>query len=87
MAINAVTNAGVAIREASRTYNVPYGTLHRRIKSGISTLDVKPGTKPSLGADVEQHLVSVITQLQHRGFGLTRIEVRIKFQCKQITLN
>lgn len=75
MAINAVVNAQVKIYDASRTYGIPYGTLYRRIQSGETKYDLKPGTKPALGEEVEKSLVTVINDLFQRGFGLSRLEV------------
>ena len=58
--IAAVKNRNMSIRKAAAHYNVPYGTLHRRLKG---TQTKKSGGQIYLPPAFEQHLVKTLDKL------------------------
>lgn len=75
MAINAVKNAGTRLREAAKTYNVPYSTLQYRVRHDIDSGTCRRGRKPALAAVKENTMVDAIIEMKNMGFGLSRKEV------------
>ena len=59
---------GGALREAARRYNIPLGTLSRRVH-GIVKMGCKLGLEPVLSAAIEDRLVSYIVEMSDMGFG------------------
>lgn len=70
----AVTESGVAIRCAARTYGVPYASLHDHLcRSGSRSADDQPhiGVGPALTDAEEQYAVQVLVHSAKAGFPLT----------------
>ena len=59
-AVNAVKNGGMSIRQSSRRYNIPFGTLRNKIKN-LHTSTV--GHPFQIAPDTQKLLVEVITCL------------------------
>lgn len=74
-AANAVKNENMSIRQASKTYGVPWSTLKRRLESNC--FEKTPlGPTSILGDTNENKLVKHIKKLQMFGFAPSRTEVR-----------
>lgn len=73
-AICAVKRSGMAIRQASKTYKIPFSTLHRHVTSECDHFQ-KPGPKPVLSEEIEARLVEAILAFQSFGYGLGRLEI------------
>ena len=63
--------SGTSISAASRTFNVPYATLHARV-NGKYNIDVKPGPSSILTKSEEKDLVNWIFHLSKCGFPVTK---------------
>ena len=71
---------GMGIREASRTYNLPYETLRHRTCHVVS-LECTPGPSTVLTSEEEEQVVSYLIKMSGMGFGLSRDDVmRIAFR-------
>ena len=55
---------------ASRTYNVPFDTLRRRVNGSVKP-GCKPGPSTVLGEE-EDRLANYLIQMSEMGFGLSR---------------
>ena len=76
LALDAVKN-GMSIRKAAEKYEVPKSTLSDK-KSGKSEIGVKSGRKPFLDENVEQEIVSKVSQAAEMGFGMSKRQVLLK---------
>ena len=61
----------MSIRAASKAFNVPYATLHSRIK-GKYSINVKPGPKSIFSKEEELELIKGIFHASQSGFPLTK---------------
>ena len=76
MAVNAVKNSELSIREASSVYGVPKSTLERHKNKKILTPGCLGRFRPVLNADFEKELVDYCVAMQNRLFGLTVRDLR-----------
>ncbi|CAH1956472.1 unnamed protein product [Acanthoscelides obtectus] len=74
-AIEAVQEGRVDVREAVRSFGVPYTTLPRRLRSG-NHRKLPLGPLSTLGQENEVKLVNHIKKLQKFGFSPSRTTVR-----------
>ncbi|CAH1984760.1 unnamed protein product [Acanthoscelides obtectus] len=74
-AIEAVQEGRVGVREAVRSFGVPYTTLRRRLRSG-NHRKLPLGPLSTLGQEIEVKLVNHIKKLQKFGFSPSRTTVR-----------
>ncbi|CAH1985221.1 unnamed protein product [Acanthoscelides obtectus] len=74
-AIEAVQEGRVGVREAVRSFGVPYTTLRRRLRSG-NHRKLPLGPLSTLGQENEVKLVNHIKKLQKFGFSPSRTTVR-----------
>jgi hypothetical protein len=70
-ATSSVANDNMSLREASRTYNVPFETLRRRVNGSVKP-GCKPGPSTVLGEEEEDRLANYLIQMSEMGFGLSR---------------
>lgn len=75
MAVNAVREGGLSIREAERTYSVPFNTIRRRVNGSVDMHCKRPGPQPFLGTECEKEIYEAVVQLQKIGHGLSRKEI------------
>ncbi len=70
-ATNSVLCDNMALREASRLYNVPFETLRRRVNGSVKA-GCRPGPGTVLTEEEEGHLARYLVQMADMGFGLSR---------------
>lgn len=79
-AIIAVREKQMGTLKASKTFNVPRGTLQRLSRETDKPLSAvvgkKLGRKPILGEELEAQLVSYLLQMEQRFFGCTIVDLR-----------
>jgi len=76
MAVNAVKNSELSIREASSAYGIPKSTLERHKNKKVLTLGCLGRFRPVLNAEFEKELVNYCVAMQNRLFGLTICDLR-----------
>ena len=76
MAVNAVKNSELSIREASSVYGVPKSTLERHKNKKVLTPGCLGRFRPVLNAEFEKELVDYCVAMQNRLFGLTVRDLR-----------
>ena len=76
-AIENIRRKTMGWRLASKTFNVPFTTLRRRVKEGKgSKKETLGGKRPVFDANLEQLLVEKVKDMESRFFGLTANELR-----------
>jgi len=66
MAVNAVKNSELSIREASSVYGIPKSTLERHKNKKILTPGCLGRFRPVLNAEFEKELVDYCVAMQNR---------------------
>lgn len=74
-AINAIENGTYTYRQAHETFDVPISTLHRRLKTGN-----QKKLPTVLTADEEKQFVSWVTEMAHRGFPISKEQLKDSVQ-------
>lgn len=74
-AVSAVREGGFSIRNAQRTYGVPFNTIRRRVNGSVNMNCQRPGPQPLLGSECEKEIYEAVVQLQKMGHGLSRKEI------------
>jgi transposase len=71
-AVSTVKDGGISIREAERVYSVLFDTIRRRVNGYVDMVCQRPGSKPSLGVELEKELFEAVIELQKIGHGISR---------------
>lgn len=66
-----------SIKNAAKMFNIPYSTLHDRLRFAAGFENVRLGTKPILTSLEEQELVTWITTCNMRGLPVDRQLIRL----------
>lgn len=75
MAMTAVKNNRLGVREASRYYNVPYSSLRDRLRLGVCKVP-RMGRKTTLSAENEKEFAMQVLKLSKLFFGVTTLGLR-----------
>ena len=78
-AVNACKNGEMGIRRAAEQFDIPKSTLAKKVRLAKNGKDfsVHLGRKPSLPLESETELAQLILDMEGRGFGLFRNDVRV----------
>ena len=74
--MNAVTDDGMPLKEASKVFGVPTTSLRNHLYS--KTKERHRGIKPTLKSHKEKKLVDYVFKIQELGHPLTSVELRLK---------
>ncbi|KAK9688434.1 CENP-B N-terminal DNA-binding domain [Popillia japonica] len=66
-AVSAVRVGGLSIREAERTYQVPFNTIRRRVNGSVDMNCKRAEPQPLLGTECEKNIYEAVLQLQKNG--------------------
>lgn len=75
-AMDAITDQGMKVRTAARTFGVPHTSLRDHLLG--KTIGRRRGVKPTLENDEEEKLVDYLFKMQDSGHPLTPLQLRIK---------
>lgn len=84
-AVNAVKN-GLGIRQAAKTYDIPYGTLQDRLRGKIPTNRKRLGRASILNAEQEKELADYVLKMSKLFYGLSRQQI-MKLAFNYVTEN
>jgi len=76
IAVDAVKNSELSIREASAVYGIPKSTLERHKNNKIQTPGCLGRFRPVLNVEFEKELADYCVEMQNRLFGLTVRDLR-----------
>ncbi|KAK9688436.1 CENP-B N-terminal DNA-binding domain [Popillia japonica] len=62
-AVSAVRVGGLSIREAERTYQVPFNTIRRRVNGSVDMNCKRAEPQPLLGTECEKNIYEAVLQL------------------------
>ena len=75
LALSAMKDGSLSLRQASSTFGIPKSTL-ALYKSGKSQIGIKPGQVPILSADEEKALVEYVLHMSRIGYGRTKEQLQ-----------